>query len=101
MKEIFQQIRKKYFLYAFCLVLVGCDQFDRRLTILNNSSTTIFYELSENGIIQKSPVVMDSLKRDTLWDHMDYIKAKDSVKIPLMGRNQWGSIFITIIRIVC
>jgi hypothetical protein len=85
MKLIFQQSKMKnlYLIAILCICLLGCDQFDDRLTILNKSSQTIFYELSQTGVIKKYPIVMDSNNRDTLWNRTPYVKPGDSSSIVL------------------
>ena len=76
-------------LITLCLLAAGCDFYDTRLTIVNNTSSTIFFELPKGGHFKKYPIVIDRIKRDTLWHYMHFVPPKDSTKILLVGRNEW------------
>jgi len=80
----------KHFFFIFIgFSLTGCDPYDNRLTLINNSSEMIFFDISENGQFSKEMIIIDSKSRDTLWNYMNFIKPNQSLKIPLLGKNSW------------
>lgn len=66
----------------FFLTECVVDTFDIRLKIVNKTDETIFVNLSKNSRFT-TPVVIDPIKRDTLWDEMRWTPSMDSsVHIP-------------------
>jgi hypothetical protein len=70
-------------------VLGACDPYDTRLTIVNKTSDTILFSLSEDGNFERHPVWIDSTNQDTLWTHTDFVKPQDEMTIASMGKNSW------------
>jgi hypothetical protein len=64
---------KHFFFIIIGLSLTGCDPYDNRLTLINNSSEMIFFDISENGQFSKEMILIDSKSRDTLWNYMNFI----------------------------
>jgi|GEM_PF-2503883 len=66
---------------VFCF-LSGCvyDVFDNKLIIVNKSNQTIFVNLSKTNSFSSFPVLIDTLKGDTLWEYMSWIPAGDSLR---------------------
>ena len=61
----------------FLLIKCVVDTFDTRLRIVNKTTETVFINLSKNDRFT-SPVVLDLVKRDTLWDEMRWTPSMDS-----------------------
>lgn len=82
---------RKNLIILFLFAFIGCDPYDNRLKIINNSSETIFVELSEDESFSysKSPIVIDSLTKDTLWHYMQFVSPMDSLRIPQLGKKSW------------
>ena len=90
------QVRTKLFLLLISLGIHACDNYDAKLTIVNNTSDTIFYRISfdnanfiypifiENGRInfqRTSYVLPDSINREpslTKWESLINKEGKDS-----------------------
>lgn len=68
--------------FPFFLTECVVDTFDTRLRIVNKTHETVFINLSKNNLFTV-PVVLDPIKRDTLWDEMRWTPSIDSsVHIP-------------------
>jgi hypothetical protein len=78
-----------FFLAVTIFILSACDPYDTRLTVVNKTTDTIFFVLSEDGNFEKYPIWIDSTNRDTLWTHTDFVKPKDEMSIASMGKNSW------------
>lgn len=62
------------FLLSACVV----DTFDMRLSVVNNTSDTVFLALSPNGRFATYPVVIDHLRGDTVWNEMRWAAPRNS-----------------------
>ena len=79
-------MRKLLFFAILCLF--GCDPYDRRLTVVNNSNKDILYKISDNDSISKSSQLRISGK-DTIWNESTIVFSDSSSKISMPGRNGW------------
>lgn len=93
--------RKLSYLW-FSLLLIaflhGCDQVDRRLTIVNKTSKAVFFVLSKDSILDennpnyKKQIYTISNKADTHWTTQDYfVKPKSEKQSEILGINGWTS----------
>lgn len=74
-------------LFVLFVVLGGCDPIDDRLTIVNKTNRTIFFEITDEDTFDNYPVKIE--KSDTLWDYISFVKANEAAKQPLMGKRRW------------
>lgn len=52
-------MKNKYYVFTFVILIIvmGCDQYDGKLTLVNNSNDTIYYSLSfDNNSISSFPI---------------------------------------------
>ncbi|MBL4709505.1 MAG: hypothetical protein JKY48_13805 [Flavobacteriales bacterium] len=70
--------------------LVSCDQFDDKLKIVNNSKDLIYYIKTDTLVFKNNPVKLRN--KDTLWDHMRYVKPFEEKSIISLGKNSWESL---------
>lgn len=79
---------------TFSVLLYRCvvDTFDMKLRIVNKTSGTIFVDLSQSSKSFKShPVVIDSIKRDTLWNYIRWVSPLDSLSNQPPSGGSWES----------
>jgi len=76
---------------AALLFITGCDPYDMKLKIVNQTDETIFIDISKAKSFKSYPVVIDEIKKDTIWNYMTWIKSKDSLEVPAIG-NSWEGV---------
>ncbi|MBD1399017.1 hypothetical protein H9Q13_17745 [Pontibacter sp. JH31] len=74
----------------------GCDEVDRRLTIVNNTDKAMFYVLSTDSILDegspnyKKEVFKIGNAKDTVWVEQDYfVKPYSKKRNDILGGNGW------------
>jgi len=65
------------------------DTFDMRLKVVNKTEKTIFVDLSKSGYFKSHPVLIDSIKMDTLWNYMKWVNPLDSVDNIPRSQGSW------------
>jgi hypothetical protein len=80
-------LRRIFIFQVVFSVCISCDPIDDRLTIVNNTNRTVFFEISNKDHFDNYPLRMQKL--DTLWDYVNFVKAKQELKQPLIGKRRW------------
>lgn len=75
------------------LLLYRCvvDTFDMKLKIVNQTSGTIFVDLSNDKSFNAHPVSIDTVKGDTLWNYMIWVPSLDSLENIPPSLGSWES----------
>jgi hypothetical protein len=72
------------------VLLSGCDPMDMRLTIVNESSHDIFYQVSsDDSFSDSNPLRI--IENDTVWHESSMVKRNSETTKAMLGRNGWES----------
>jgi hypothetical protein len=80
----------KNLVLAIAVVLfIGCDPYDSRLTIVNNTQDTIFWKLSDKEQEQWSSPVFYDEQNNIVWNESSIVLPDSIDKDYMLGRNGW------------
>ena len=77
------KLKKQIFFFSTLLFILGCDPHDGKLTLINNSTDTIYYTIAYGrDSILNYPIVEKNGEEDFLYSN--YLSPKEEIHIPVM-----------------
>lgn len=96
MKISLVKLLRKTTLLLIVNLMGGCDEVDRRLTIVNNTDKAVFFVLSKDSILNedspnyKNEVFKVGNGKDPVWLEQDYfVKSHSKKRNEILGGNGW------------